>query len=73
MSKMRARAHDLNAEAKEKTAQIVTLIEERSAAIIHQREFSRHSEIAQLEYDILAIHAAITKAYELADAEEASR
>ncbi|WP_421611644.1 hypothetical protein [Agrobacterium tumefaciens] len=73
MSKMRARAHELDAEVKEKTAQIVTLIEERSAAIIDQREFSRHSEIAQLEYDILAIHAAITKAYELAEAEEASR
>ncbi len=73
MSKMRARYHELVAQQEQKTAAIVALIEERSMAIIDQIEFSRQSEIVQLEYEYHAVSAAVMKAHELAEVEEAAR
>lgn len=72
MSNIRARYHELVAQQEEKTAALTELIEERSHAIIEQRDFSRQSEIVQLEYDFHALSAAVMKAHELAEKEEAS-
>lgn len=73
MSKMRARYRELVAQQEQTAAAVVALVEERSLAIIEQREFSRQSEIVQLEYDFHALSAAVMKAHELAEVEEAAR
>lgn len=70
MSKMRARYHELVAQAAKKREEHLALVEKRSKALIDGSEFSQDSEITVLESQINALDAAVMTAHEQARVEE---